>query len=198
MEQYLDKLAKAPPAQKYGGIAGAVVALTALTYFFAISDLDEKIERQARQKRQLEVELAQKTADANNLNELLREMEQLETKLAEALTEMPEQKDIDELLTQLTDIGRRSGLEIMKVEPVGENADPQHGQLVNRLPIRMVVSGNYHEIALFMQEVANLRRIVSVQDIKLGQPKMRNDKVVLDTEFLATAFRFIPKSPAAQ
>ena len=50
---------------------------------------------------------------------------------------------------------------------------------------------SYHEIAMFLQEVANLRRIVNVTDLKLGSPSTRGDKVLLNSEFVATTFRFI-------
>src|SRR5262249_61301775 len=113
----------------------------------------------------------------------------------EALTELPEKKDIDELLAQLNDIGKKSGLEIARVEPGGETP----AAFFAKIPIKMSVSGNYHEIAMFMQEIANMRRIVNVNNIKLGAPSLKNDKVVLSSEFLATTFRFVEQpAPAAK
>ncbi len=58
----------------------------------------------------------------------------------------------------------------------------------------MAVNGNYHEIAMFLQEVANMRRIVNVNNIKLGSPSTKNDKVVLASDFLATTFRFLDQA----
>jgi type IV pilus assembly protein PilO len=119
----------------------------------------------------------------------------LEQKLAEALTELPENKDVEELLAQLNDIGKKSGLEISRVEPGGETVGG--GDFFARIPIRMAVSGNYHEIAMFLQEVANMRRIVNVNNIKLDAPTMRNEKVVLQSSFMATTFRFVEQAPSA-
>ena len=63
----------------------------------------------------------------------------------------------------------------------------------------MAVSGNYHEIAMFLQEVSTMRRIVNVNGIKLASPTMRNEKVVLQSSFVATTFRFLDKpAPAAK
>jgi type IV pilus assembly protein PilO len=60
----------------------------------------------------------------------------------------------------------------------------------------MSVRGNYHEIALFLQEVASLPRIVHVSEIRLtGQTTARGEKVWLSSDFLATTYRF---SDAAQ
>jgi len=187
MEQLLDKIAKAPSAAKYGGLAGLVVLLSVLNFFFVIQPLQDQIADQENQQRGLDRQLAEKQEIAQNLNERRREMDILEQKLAEALTELPEKKDIDELLGQLNDIGKKSGLEIARVEPGAETS----ATFFAKIPIKMSVSGNYHEIAMFMQEIANMRRIVNVNNIKLGTPVQKNDKVVLSSEFLATTFRFV-------
>ena len=187
MEQLLDRIAKAPAAAKYGGLAGLVVLLSVLNFFFGIQPLQDQIASQENQQRALDRQLAEKQEIAQNLNERRREMDILEQKLAEALTELPEKKDVDELLAQLNDIGKKSGLEIARVEPAGEVP----ATFFAKIPIKMSVSGNYHEIAMFMQEIANMRRIVNVNNIKLGTPSLKNDKVILSSEFLATTFRFI-------
>jgi type IV pilus assembly protein PilO len=190
MEQLLDKIAKAPPAVKYGGLAALVVLLSVLNFFFGIQPLQDSIAEQENQQRGLDRQLAEKQEIAQNLNERRREMDILEQKLAEALTELPEKKDIDELLAQLNDIGKKSGLEISRVEPGGET----NATFFAKIPIKMSVSGNFHEIAMFMQEIANMRRIVNVNNIKLGTPVLKNDKVVLSSEFLATTFRFVDQA----
>jgi type IV pilus assembly protein PilO len=180
---------------KLGGLAVAVVLLTAANFFLFISPLEDEIAGQSGVQRKLDLELAEKSEIAQNLNERRREMDVLEQKLAEALTELPENKDVEELLAQLNDIGKKSGLEISRVEPGGETVGG--GDFFARIPIRMAVSGNYHEIAMFLQEVANMRRIVNVNNIKLDAPTMRNEKVVLQSSFMATTFRFVEQAPSA-
>lgn len=195
MEQYLDKIAKAPAAVKYGGLAAAVVALTALNFFLLIQPTEDSIKQQVEQRRKLDIDLAEKSEIAQNLNERRREMDVLEQKLAEALTELPEKKEIDELLAQLNDIGKKSGLEISRVEPGKETTG---SEFFARIPIKMTVSGNYHEIAMFMQEIANMRRIVNVNGIDLGKGTVKNEKVILQSSFTATTFRFVEQSKPGQ
>src|SRR5690606_453122 len=195
MEQYLESFNKQPMHIKAAAIAGAIVLVTAGVWYSSIRGLDERIDVQTSQESRLKSELAEKTAQANNLNELIREMEMLEIKLAEALAELPEGKDIDELLAQFHDIGRRVGLEIRTVEPLAERAEPT-ADFVRALPVKLDVKGNFHEVALFLQEVSNLRRIVNVSNLKLAQPELRNEKVVVGTEFIATAYRFAPPAAA--
>lgn len=194
MDKYLDQIVKAPMGAKLGGLAVAVVLLTAANFFLFISPLEDEITAQSGVQRKLDLELAEKSEIAQNLNERRREMDVLEQKLAEALTELPENKDVEELLAQLNDIGKKSGLEIARVEPGSETVGG--GDFFARIPIRMAVSGNYHEIAMFLQEVANMRRIVNVNNIKLDSPTLRNEKVVLQSSFMATTFRFVEQKAA--
>jgi len=193
VEEFLDKIAKAPAAIKYGSLVGAAVVLTALNFFLLVQPLSEKITAQQEQIRQADRQLAEKQEIAQNLNERRREMDVLEQKLAEALTELPEKKEIDELLSQLNEVGKKSGLEIARVEPGVESP----ADFFAKIPIRMSVSGNYHEIGMFLQEVSGMRRIVNVSNIRLNNPQVRNDKVILGGEFLATTFRFLESKPAA-
>ncbi|QDE92363.1 pilus assembly protein PilO [Myxococcus xanthus] len=194
MDKYLDQFVKAPPAIKFGGLAFAVVALTVGNFFMFIQPTEEAIKSQISQRRKLDMELADKSEIAQNLNERRREMDVLEQKLSEALTELPEQRDIEELLAQINDIGKKSGLEISSVTPDKETVGG--GDFFARIPIKMTVSGNYHEIALFLQEMANMRRIVNVNNIKLDSAVLKNEKVVLQSTFLATTFRFVEQKSA--
>jgi type IV pilus assembly protein PilO len=191
MEQLIDRISKAPPLLKYGGVVAVMFLLTALTFFLLVQPTEAAIDSQRSQLKRLEDQLAEKKAIAQNLNERRKEMAALEQQLAEALTELPEGKDIDELLAQLNDIGKKSGLEISRIEPGAETPE----QFFARIPVKMSVAGNYHEIAMFLQEVANMRRIVNVNNIKLGSADVRSDKVVLKGEFLATTFRFLAQAP---
>ena len=196
MEQYLDKIAKAPAGVKYGGLAAVVVSLTAANFFLIVQPTEDKIKEQVEQRRKLDIDLAEKSEIAQNLNERRREMDVLEQKLAEALTELPEKKEIDELLAQINDVGKKSGLEIARVEPGKETVSG--GEFFARIPIKMTVSGNYHEIAMFMQEIANMRRIVNVNGIDLGKPTVKNEKVILSSTFVATTFRFVDQAAVAK
>ena len=187
MEKLLERINKAPTPIKAGVMAAVVVILTASNYFFLVSPEEDRIAQLEQTKGQLEVQLAEKKEIAQNLTERRKELDSLDQQLQEALTELPERKDIDELLAQLNDVGKKSGLEIAQVAPGTET----NANFYAQIPIKMTVSGNYHEIALFMQEIANMRRIVNVNNIKLGQAAMKGEKVVLTSDFLATTFRFV-------
>ena len=190
MEKYLENITKLSPAARYGGLAAIVAVVTALNFFFVVTPVEDELAGVVARQRQLDLSLAEKQEIAQNLNERRVEMDRLEQKLAEALTELPENKDIDELLSQLNDVGKKAGLEISSVQP-GPEAP---GEFFSRIPIQMAVSGNYHEIAMFLQDMASMRRIVNVSGIKLDGATTKNGKVILKSTFLATTFRFLDQS----
>ena len=191
MDEIIDKVLKAPPLQRWGGLAALLVVLTILNFVLLVRPELGTLENQAAQQRALDSQLQEKSEIAQNLNERRREMDVLQQKLDEALAELPESADLDELLAQLNEIGRKSGLEISAVEPAPEES----AQIYVKIPIKMALTGNYHEIAMFLQSLANLRRIVNVNNIQLGSPTLKSEKVVLNTSFVATTFRFLdPKA----
>jgi type IV pilus assembly protein PilO len=192
MDELINRLLKAPPLFRWGGLAAAMVLVTLANFFFFVNPVEAAIQSQQARQRALDAQLQEKSEIAQNLNERRREMDVLQQKLDEALSELPEQADVDELLAQLNDVGRKSGLEIATVEPTAE----QPAQIYVKIPIRMSVVGNYNEVALFLQEVANMRRIVNVNNIRLGTPQVRSEKVVLNADFIATAFRFLDQTAA--
>ncbi len=194
MDEIIDKVLKAPPLQRWGGLAAFLVVITLLNFVLLVRPELATLENQAGQQRALDSQLQEKSEIAQNLNERRREMDVLQQKLDEALAELPENADLDELLAQLNEIGRKSGLEISAVEPAPEES----AQIYVKIPIKMALTGNYHEVAMFLQSLANLRRIVNVNNIQLGSPTLKAEKVVLNTSFVATTFRFLDPKTAAQ
>jgi type IV pilus assembly protein PilO len=188
MEQLIERILKAPWSTKIAVVVGVVALLTGLNYMMMVSPAGADIQRVDVQLKKLEGDFIDKQQIANNLNQYRREKELLEQKLKEALTELPNDRDLDELLRQLSDVATKSGLDIASVVPGKEAPE----KFFARIPVRMKVAGNFHEIAVFFDSVGKLRRIVNINELKFGTPRQRNEKVVIDAEFTATAFRFIP------
>ena len=195
MEKLIERIAKAPLGLRVGVVAGVAVVVTALNYFAiglptfgrSISDYEQRIARVDREQKKLNDDLIDKTSIANNLNQFRREKELLEQRLAEALSELPEEKKVDELLQLFQDRATKAGLEIATIEP----QVPVTEGFYARLPIPMTVTGNFHEIATFFDSLGRLRRIVNVNNIVLDAPKDVGGKVILSGKFLVTAFMFV-------
>jgi type IV pilus assembly protein PilO len=200
MEQLIERIAKAPLGLRVGVVAAVAVAVTALNYFVvglpsfgnAIQAVEKRIARADTEQKKLNDDLIDKTAIANNLNQFRREKELLEQKLAEALSELPEDKRVDELLQLFQDRANKAGLEISTIEPQA----PASEGFYARIPIPMAVTGTFHEVATFFDSLGRLRRIVNVNNISLEQPKDVGGRVVLGAKFLVTAFMFVDPKQA--
>ncbi|HVO21747.1 MAG TPA: type 4a pilus biogenesis protein PilO [Anaeromyxobacter sp.] len=203
MEKLIERIAKAPLGLKVLVVLGALGVISALNFLVvgvpygrSITEMDARKQRAESDLRKLNAEYIEKQSIANDLNRFRRERELLEQRLAEALSELPEQKNIDELLEAFQDRAQKSGLEIATIEP----RDEVSAGFYAKIPIAMQVDGNYHEIATFFDAIGRLRRIVNVSDIVLDRPRTVNGKVLLTSKFTATTFRFVePKAaPAAK
>jgi type IV pilus assembly protein PilO len=200
MEQLIERIAKAPLGLKIGVVAGALVLVTALTYFVfslpfgpPVAEVETRIKKAIAEQSRLERDYTEKQAIANDLNRFRKEKELLEQRLGEALAELPEQKNIDELLQLFQDRAQKAGLEISTITPEAEKPEGFYA----RIPISMTVTGNFHEIATYFDSLGRLRRIVNVSDISLTAPKDVGGKMVVDSKFLVTTFMFVNQAKAA-
>jgi type IV pilus assembly protein PilO len=200
MEKLIERIAKAPLGAKIGVVAGALVLVTALNYFVfaipygdSISEVESKLKRTTQEQERLDRDFIEKTAIANDLNRFRKEKELLEQRLDEALAELPEQKNIDELLQLFQDRAQKAGLQINTIEPQAEKTEGFYA----RIPIPMTVTGNFHEIATFFDALGRLRRIVNVSDITLDSPKDLKGKVVVNAKFMLTTFMFVDQKADA-
>jgi type IV pilus assembly protein PilO len=195
-QELLNAVNKAPLAHKLGAVALIACGLTAANYFLFVSPDLEQIQRQHAALRQLEDELIQKQSIANNLAQFKHEKEILERRLQQALTELPNEANIDELIRSFAEVATKSGLTINDIQPQAE----QRQSFYASIPIVMAVNGNYHEVGVFLDSLSKLARIVNVTNIKMGSPKMSGEKLAISAQYVATTFRFLPdaQQPVAQ
>jgi type IV pilus assembly protein PilO len=191
-QEVLNAVNKMPLGQKVGVVAGVVILLSAANWYFFIDPMQTQITQRQGQLRALEDELIQKQSIANNLAQFKHEKEILERRLAQALTELPNESNIDDLIRSLSEIGTKSGLTINSIEPQAE----QRQSFYASIPIVMSVSGNYHEIGVFLDSLSKLARIVNVTNIKMGGARVANEKLLVSANYIATTFRFVPEANA--
>ena len=191
-QDILNAVNKAPIGQKIGIVAGVIVALSVANWYLFVDPMQTQIAVRQATLRQLEDELIQKQSIANNLAQFKHEKEILERRLAQALTELPNEANVDDLIRSLSEIGTKSGLTINSIDPQAE----QRQSFYASIPIVMAVTGNYHEIGVFLDALSKLARIVNVTNIKMGQAKLINEKLVVNASYVATTFRFLPEATA--
>ncbi|HET6437352.1 MAG TPA: type 4a pilus biogenesis protein PilO [Anaeromyxobacter sp.] len=201
MEQLIERIAKAPFGLKLGVVVAALAVITLANLFLvgvppprSINDIEARKTRGLAELNKLNAEYIEKQSIANDLNRFRRERELLEQRLNEALSELPEQKNIDELLQAFQDRAQKSGLEIASIEPKEQVISGFYA----KIPIIMQVDGNYHEIATFFDALGRLRRIVNVSDIVFDKPRTTNGKLLISSKFTATTFMFVDPKIAAE
>ena len=187
MDEIVAKIAKIPLAQRLLIVAVSIVLLIGGTYLLVVSPIQDDIKRAEQQINKLDAQLVQKKAIARDLTRYRVEVERLKQRLNEALTLLPNEAEIPELLQKLASLVEQSDCQMNTFEPAGEINQGFYA----RIPVKMKITGNYHSIAVFFDKVAKLARIVNVTDINLGKPVLENKKVVLKAEFIATTFKFI-------
>src|SRR5438067_13394864 len=191
-QEVLNAVNKMPLGQKVGVVAGVVILLSAANWYFFIDPMQTQIRDRQGTLRALEDELIQKQSIANNLAQFKHEKEILERRLAQALTELPNEANIDELIRSLSEIGTKSGLTINSIDPQAE----QRQSFYASIPIVMSVTGTYHEIGVFLDSLSKLARIVNVTNIKMAGARFTNEKLVVSSTYVATTFRFVPEATA--
>lgn len=188
-QDVLNTITKAPLAHKVAGLGLVVGLMTAGNWYMLVEPIQREVAQEQGTLRQLEDDLIQKQSIANNLAQFRHEKEILERRLQQALTELPNEANIDELIKSLAEVANKSGLTINDIQPQAERALSFYAEI----PIVMAVTGNYHEIAVFLDALSKLARIVNVNNIKMVTPRQAGDKLVVSASYVATTFRFIPE-----
>ena len=183
----IDDVRDWPIAQKLGVAAGLVLLVWFLDWQYVLSprsdELVELREQLATQQQQLEEKRIKVSARADE-EKRIRDL-QADVKRAEA--RLPEGREIADLLSNIASSARAVGLDLTLFRQKPE----AYSDFYADVPVQMEMRGTYHELALFMDRVKRLDRIVNVSDIQLRKPRVEGDVVLLDASCTATTFRFL-------
>src|SRR5215813_1299963 len=163
MDELVARISKVPLAQRLLVVALAVVLLVAGNYIVFVSPLEDQIAQFEKQIKDLDNQLVQKRAIARDLTRYRVEVERLKQRLNEALTLLPNEAEIPELLQKIAALVEQSDCVMSVFEPQGEVSQGFYA----KIPVKMKITGNYHSIAVFYDKVAKLARIVNINDISM-------------------------------
>lgn len=197
MQNFFDKVAALSLAVKIGIAAGLVALLCGGYWYFFYSDMQEEqaqLEqdkaRLEKEKREYEKRKQEYLAFRNEVNSLLEEQKEL-------LRVLPKADDIEQFIENVQAQIELSGLS--KVESVRGPAQPV--EMYVKIPIKMSLTGTYHQINRFFKQVGDLKRIVNIEDLSL-EPMAAAVSVdqpnPLKANFTATTFMFTDKGPGAK
>lgn len=189
MNPKVEKLLKLPLYQRFAILGVLVVLIMGVFVWFLWLPEYEKLEGMDQDIVRLEAELIQKQQIADNLPKFKAEFAKLEKLLEEALTQLPNKKEIPTLLTNLAALAKDNGLEVVSFKPRGEVNKGFYAEV----PASLDLIGSYHQIAEFAQAVGKLSRIVNLSDLNLSSPKVQEGIAILRIKCKVTTFRFVEK-----
>lgn len=190
MNDFLSNLENLEPSRKIA-IAIGVPLLVLLAYWFlVVSPRMSRTSQLAAHIEEMEQERDKKKFEAERMPERQKEVDALDKQLKFALTRLPDEKEIPELLSSISNLGRDSGLEILVFRQMPEG----YQEFYAEVPVEMSVRGNYHQVAQFLDRVGKLDRIVNVSSIALKVPKNVDESVQLDVNSRITTFRFLSEA----
>ncbi len=189
MDPNIEKVLKLPNKQKIMILVLVSVLEAAALVWFLYIPKHKELEGLKANLAQLEGEITEKTAIANNLPKLKIEYEKLNQELEQALTELPNSKEIPTLLTSITATGKSSGLDFLTFRPKPEVPKDFYADV----PVDIVVAGSYFSVANFFAAVANMPRIVNITNVAFSDIKSVNNRMMTKVTCLATTFRFLDK-----
>ncbi|HID70858.1 MAG TPA: pilus assembly protein PilO [Desulfobacterales bacterium] len=180
------------PLAKKLKIAIAVVLFllpVVLFYFFWFQPQNEKTAKLVTQKETLTTELRKAKAKAANREKLQAELDATETRFEETATLLPKEKEIPSLLTNISALGRGSGLDFLTFKPGADIPKDFYSEI----PVDIKVRGPYHNMGIFLDQVSKLNRIVTVSNINMGGPKKEGSEMLLNSTCRLVTYRFTNK-----
>ncbi|MDH5648431.1 MAG: type 4a pilus biogenesis protein PilO [Gammaproteobacteria bacterium] len=168
---------------KLVGIAIVAVGILFAGWYFIIQGELDELELIEKQEQELRSTFLNKKALAINLPAYKQQMEEMQLTFGSLLRQLPDSAEVPDLLIDITQAGLGRGLEFVLFKPEPERPVEFYAEL----PISIEVTGNYHELGLFVSDVAALPRIVTFDDIKILSGK--GDKLKMSAK--AKTYRYL-------
>jgi type IV pilus assembly protein PilO len=190
VNQLLTHILRLPRQQKIGFLAGLVMFLLVIGYFYVYLPGDDQVTKLAEEITGVRADRDKKKALSVNLPKLQKELQEWDAKLKAAVAQLPDRKEIPDLLSSLSTKAREAGLEILLFRPRAENFQEFYAEI----PVDIVVRGGFFNAVTFFDEVGKLNRLVNIDNIDLKNPKVGGDQVALEISTLATTYRFLDEA----
>jgi type IV pilus assembly protein PilO len=192
IEPFLEKVESLSKAQRI--LISAVfflVILAVFVYFFYWPKF-EQISSLKTTLTKLEAKLVTAKRNAAGLNQFREKMKKAQAQFNMAMKKLPEKEEIPSLLTSISDSGQAVGLDFLLFEPKAEKEKEFYAEI----PVAMSLRGDYHNLAIFFDQVARLNRIVNIENIHMRRSKKDKDtntsrRNVLTATCTAVTYKFI-------
>ncbi len=165
-------------------------------FYFIYLPKEKEIDGLDLKITELNVEIADGEEKIKRLDALMAENKILKRRLAELRKQLPEEKEVSVLLKQISELGLKSGLDIILWKPEPRKTDPEG--LYVEIPVAVEVMTGYHQLGAFFSHISRLQRLVNISDIKIDVEKgstTGDDR--LNAKFTARTFASVEPSDQA-
>jgi type IV pilus assembly protein PilO len=193
LEGKLDRIARLPRGARIALVFGVSAAVAFGYYFMSYSANHDELARLRVKEAELQRKLGEVRSVASNLPAFEQEIGELELKLADALRQLPDRKQLEVLLTDISNLGKTVGIEIKSFRRQDEVLHDFYAEV----PISIELEGRFHDLARFFDMVAKLPRIVNMGSLSIRVSSEDFDATRLRVSGTATTFRFISEKGSA-
>lgn len=183
----LDRLQRLSKLQRIALWAGLLTVLIGAFVYFAYLPKFKKIESLNTQLARLESQLEVAKNNARQLNAFRKKMQDAEEEFLIVMRALPEKEEIPTLLTGVSNAGKDSGLDFILWQPGPELPKDFYAEI----PVAVRVTGDYHGVATFFENVAEMNRIVNIRDIQMTPDR---EGTHLTTTCTVVTYKFIEAS----
>ncbi len=175
------------------GVALLIIPVVAF-YFFIFQPNSDKIKSLENQEKALQAKVFSAKKKAQNIKKFQKEFQETEIRFIETTDMLPKEKEIPQLLKDISGLGQNAGLDFISFSPGSESPKDFYAEF----PINIEVKGPYHNMGFFLDQVSKLNRIVSVSNIKMNSPKKEGNEMLLKSSCKLMTYRFTnqPLQPA--
>ena len=142
-----------------------LILILALGYFFKIKEMSQQHSVAAKKELKLLEQYESKAFQAANLDAYRQQMIELDETFGALLKQLPKDTEVPGLLEDITEVAYGSGLSMKSISLQPERAS----EFYIELPIKIDVTGDYHDFGSFVSGVAALPRIVTLHDYSITQ-----------------------------
>ncbi len=176
-----------------GAVAAAFLVLSGILFYYFVWDAQRpKLQDYAAEEQRLRQEFKDKHAKAVNLEVYKQQLKDIERSFGALLRQLPGKTEVPSLLVDISQTGLAAGLQEKLFQPEAE----QKRDFYAELPIKIRLTGSYHQFGEFVSGIAALPRIVTLHDIDIkSDSKDAYDQLSL--ELTAKTYRYMDEDEIA-
>jgi type IV pilus assembly protein PilO len=178
---------------RVGAVAIAFLLVTGLlVYYFVWTEQRPELQQREAEEQTLRDEFKTKHAKAVNLDVYKQQLKDIERSFGALLRQLPGKTEVPSLLVDISQTGLAAGLQEKLFQPEAELKKDFYAEK----PIKIRLTGSYHQFGEFVSGIAALPRIVTLDDISI-KPDSKDAYDALSMELTAKTYRYLDEEEIA-